>query len=349
MLELLQRHLPVFATTRQGASWPILRPSSPIAWPPRGAGQPSSEPTAGLASAAPGGTGNRLELDLLGFPTYGTTSSSSDHLDAVGRDYVLQAREMHKGEYRIACTAGRRGRRRRKCCSIVLLPLHNKAFLGFGLHGATGDGPAALTRRPAASMASAHNSRQRCAGSWSSAERGFRGLRGARLAGLVRVCGSPRRAVCTRSRRRQGPEVSRPPRDDRGRGPAGSPGPGAGGLARRQRARVEQPRGAGSSGQVGPSRRPPREMRTSSIPTSWLPSCCRRPPRPGHQRPQGRRSGADHLPLLPSARVARTGAAIVSLDSAQDALPPPLHASTRSMSGEIEHPLPLEIRSTRSG
>ena len=51
-----------------------------------------------VASASGGGPRSKLDLGFLGWPGYrdGTKAARSDYLDAVGRDYVEQAREMHR-------------------------------------------------------------------------------------------------------------------------------------------------------------------------------------------------------------------------------------------------------------
>ena len=90
-----------------------------------------------VASAAGGRRRPRLNLDFLAPVSYrnGAPVAASDHLDACG-DYVLQAREMHRGEFadRVYGHAveGDDGDAWLQYWLFYLY--NNKAFLGFGLH-----------------------------------------------------------------------------------------------------------------------------------------------------------------------------------------------------------------------
>ena len=171
---------------------------------------------------------------------------------------------------------------------LVLLPLQQQGVSGLRpARGRLGDGPAAPgLGRPADldGLRSAHSRAALPLGAGRAPRGASRGLRGARLAGLVRVCGPPRRAGGTRSRRRQGPrgQPAHPRARSGPRGRAGSPGPGAGARARRAARSNRTARAGRLIRTSGPSRRASTRNATSSIPTSWLPSCCRRrrPPRP---------------------------------------------------------------------
>jgi hypothetical protein len=118
-----------------------------------------------LASAAD--RSDALRLGSLGYPKYrdGTRALRSDYLDAVGRDYVQQAREMHKGDLadrifgRVADADGG------SWLQYWFFYLYNnKAFLGFGLH--EGDWEMVQLRldergRPSAMAFAQHNHGQR--------------------------------------------------------------------------------------------------------------------------------------------------------------------------------------------
>ena len=92
--ELLARHLPVLRYDSQGS----FLADSPGVLTDRPGNQlkdAGDRPRAG-ADGKPA-----LDLEFLGWPQYGdgTAAARADYLDAVGRDYVMQARQMHRGEY----------------------------------------------------------------------------------------------------------------------------------------------------------------------------------------------------------------------------------------------------------
>jgi hypothetical protein len=94
----------------------------------------------GTVVAAVSGGRRRAKLDLgfLGWPEYGdgTKAARSDFLDAVGRDYVQQAREMHRPPYadRIYGHIARDDDGGRYLQYWLFYLFNNKAFLGLGLH-----------------------------------------------------------------------------------------------------------------------------------------------------------------------------------------------------------------------
>jgi hypothetical protein len=137
--ELLERHKPILRYDSQGS----FMADSPAIMTNRCA--PGGDPANLLkrargdvvASAAGGRRRPRLNLDFLAAVSYrnGAPVAASDHLDACG-DYVLQAREMHRGEFadRVYGHAveGDDGDAWLQYWLFYLY--NNKAFLGFGLH-----------------------------------------------------------------------------------------------------------------------------------------------------------------------------------------------------------------------
>ncbi len=176
MLELLQRHLPVLRYDSQGS----FLADSPGVLTDRV--DPSGEPANllrradGTLLASAGAPANRLTLGLLDFPKYGhgVKVRRSDHLDAVGRDYVLQARQMHRGEYKDRvygrAVEAEDGGTWLQYWFFYLY--NNKAFLGFGLH--EGDWEMVQVRldraeRPTGMAFAQHSHGQRCR--WELVER----------------------------------------------------------------------------------------------------------------------------------------------------------------------------------
>jgi hypothetical protein len=92
-----------------------------------------------IASARPTSGQAQLELGFLGARRYGdgTKVAQGDHLDAVGRDYVLQARELHaNSDYadRIYGHLARDDEERVWLQYWFFYYYNDKAFLGFGVH-----------------------------------------------------------------------------------------------------------------------------------------------------------------------------------------------------------------------
>jgi hypothetical protein len=91
-----------------------------------------------LASASGGRRRARLDLDFLRWPKYadGAKAAGSDFVDAVGHDYVAQAREMHRPPFadRIHGHVARDDDGLRYLQYWFFYLYNNKAFLGIGLH-----------------------------------------------------------------------------------------------------------------------------------------------------------------------------------------------------------------------
>jgi hypothetical protein len=91
-----------------------------------------------LASAAGGRRRAKLDLAFLGWPEYGNgaRAARSDFIDAVGHDYVLQAREMHRQPFadRIHGHVARDDDGLRYLQYWFFYLYNDKAFLGLGLH-----------------------------------------------------------------------------------------------------------------------------------------------------------------------------------------------------------------------
>jgi hypothetical protein len=129
---LLARHLPVLRYDSQGsflADSPGVLTDRP--------GNQLKDATGAVRAGVPGKPD--LDLALLGWPRYGdgTAAARSDYLDAIGRDYVQQARAMHTGEYadRIHGRALRAAHDGGWWLQYWFFYLYNnKSFLGFGLH-----------------------------------------------------------------------------------------------------------------------------------------------------------------------------------------------------------------------
>jgi hypothetical protein len=169
-INLLKRHLPVLSYDSQGS----FLADSPAILTNRIA--PSGEANALkrsdgsiIATAAGGRRRPRLGLDFLGWPKYGDDAKAarSDFLDAIGRDYVLQAREMHREGFadRIQGHAipAEDGGWWLQYWFFYLF--NDKAFLGFGLH--EGDWEMVQVRldgdeRPQAMAFAQHTHGQRC-------------------------------------------------------------------------------------------------------------------------------------------------------------------------------------------
>jgi hypothetical protein len=175
--DLLRRHLPVLRYDSQG-SFPADSPAiltnrvSPT-------GEANALKRADgtiLATASGGRRRPRLGLEFLGWPGYGDGGAvaRSDFLDATGRDYVLQAREMHRGQFadRIYGRAIRRDNGGWWLQYWFFYLYNNKAFLGLGLH--EGDWEMVQVQlgsggRPGAMAFAQHGHGQRCR--WEAVER----------------------------------------------------------------------------------------------------------------------------------------------------------------------------------
>jgi len=168
--ELLKRHLPVLRYDSQGS----FMADSPAILTNRIA--PNGEANglkradgAVIATAAGGRRRPRLGLEFLGWPKYadGASAARSDFLDASGQDYVLQAREMHRGDFadRIHGHATRAEDGGWWLQYWFFYLYNDKAFLGFGLH--EGDWEMVQVRldadeKPQAMAFAQHTHGQRC-------------------------------------------------------------------------------------------------------------------------------------------------------------------------------------------
>ena len=353
MSELLQRHRPILRYDSQGS----FAADSPAIMTNRcgPGGDPANLLRRAdgdvLASAAGGRRRPRLELSYLGSKSYRDEAgvTRSDHLDALGGDYVLQAREMHRPEfadrvYGHEVPADDGGAWLQYWFFYLF---NNKAFLGFGLHegdwemvqvriGAGGD--------PQAMAFAQHTHGQRCA--WDVVQK-----QGQRPVVYV-ARGS--QASFPFAGRHKAPIVP-DHADGKGReGVAGARGdrrrpPGLARLARAlgleqgaQRGRVQQPARAGPPGQVGRPRDLSRGMRRARSPH---PPAGARPA--GATRPEitVRREGdravvAYRFPRAPGAPA--PAQLLVTLDAPGDGLPPVTDTQpVAGREGEVEHPLPL--------
>jgi hypothetical protein len=168
---LLTRHLPVLRYDSQGSfaadSPGVLTDRVSLA---SGEANCLKRADGGVLASARGGRRRaRLELGFLGAPAYrdGTAVARSDYLDAVGSDYVAQAREMHRGNYADRAfghlAKGDDGATYLQYWFFYLY--NNKAFLGLGLH--EGDWEMVQIRlgpdgRPEAMTFAQHTHGQRC-------------------------------------------------------------------------------------------------------------------------------------------------------------------------------------------
>jgi hypothetical protein len=306
-----------------------------------------------LATAAGGGSDARLELGLLDFPRYtnGTRALRSDHLDAVGRDYVVQARQMHTGEladrvYGRAVEAEGGG----KWLQYWFFYLYNnKAFLGFGLH--EGDWEMVQVQldsgdRPRSMAFAQHTHGQRCR--WELVEkRSLRPVvyvaRGSQAS--YPAAGRHDAPVVPDHADGRGPEVNQPTLEllsqDKPRWLAW---PGRWGSSKaRSVLESNSPRG-------------PAHQDKWSDPVTFHEECDEidphelarelLPPTPPTPAIGARRVGDRALityRFSPRRQLPTPAQLIITVDSPQDDLPPATYAHpVESLSGDVEHPLHLE-------
>ena len=348
--ELLERHKPLLRYDSQGSFYA----DSARGMPERAANMLRRADGSAIATAAPGG----LTLDFLGARRYGDGSrvGRDDYLDAAGRDYVLQAREIHANSAYADRTYGhlaldKAGRRWLQYWFFYYY--NDKAFLGFGLHEGdwemvqirlgTGGAPEAMTFAQ-------HEHGERC--SWQQVER-----RGNRPVVYV-ARGS--QASYPRSGRHRAPIV---PDHADGRGAEVSPEletldgrrlrwvgwPGRWGSTRaRNVAESSSPRGPRQHGQW----ERPQEFHEDAVEKLGL---------------RGMVQGQPELRVAPAPRISaervgdraivryalprpRRGESlpvqiVVSVDSPDDDLPPASYSfPVEEARGTIEHPLKLEDR-----
>jgi hypothetical protein len=311
-----------------------------------------------VAAARPKGGQAQLKIDLLASSRYGKGQpvEKTDYLDAVGKDYVLAARELHAKEgYANRCY----GHVARLDDGRVFLQYwffyywNNKAFLGFGLHegdwemvqvGLGADG------KPQAMVFAQHDHAQRC--QWKDVQKPG----GHPVVYVAR--GS--QASYPRPGRHRAPIV---PDNADGKGAAISPAvrlledrkpswvgwPGRWGSSRaRNPAESDSPCGPKQHDQW----RRPAEFEADAVeppepkgPVFGQPEL-RVPPAP---RIKARRSRAravvEYSFPRPKRGEARPTQIVVSVDSPDDELPPATYSfPVEGAKGELRHPLPLKPR-----
>ncbi len=306
-----------------------------------------------LASASGAGPGAKLDLGFLGWPDYrdGTRAARSDLLDAVGRDYVQQAREMHRPPLadRVYGHIARDDDGRRYLQYWLFYLFNNKAFLGFGLH--EGDWEMVQIKlnaqgEPEAMAFAQHAHGQRCA--WGLVDK-----RGARPVVYV-ARGS--QASFPRPGRHAAPVID-DMADGEGRAvlptlevlsddsPAWVSWPGRWGSTKaRNRLESNSPRGPAQHGQWDDPMTfheeadefDPRRMALEPAPPTPDPPAIR-------VRRQGDRAVISYRFPRPGAGDPTPVQLVVSLDSEADELPPATYAfAVEQRAGEHEHPLELK-------
>ena len=354
---LLKRHLPVLSYDSQGS----FMADSPATLTNRiaSSGEANALKRANgsvVATAAGGRRAPRLGLDFLGWPHYadGAKAARSDYVDAIGADYVLAAREMHRPDFadRIQGHA-RRAEDGGWWLQYWFFYLFNdKAFLGFGLH--EGDWEMVQVRldadeKPQAMAFAQHTHGQRCAWSaltlheehrpvifvarGSQASYPFPGKHAAPVIPDYADGKGPRIAGATL-------EVIDP--DD----PGWVGWPGRWGSSRaRNRLESNSPRG-------------PAHQEKWSEPATFHEECdeverrrgAPRAVREGPSQPEisARREGDRAViayRLQPAAGQPAPVQLVVTIDSPDDSLPPATYAfPVEAAAGEVEHPVPLEDR-----
>ena len=311
-----------------------------------------------VATAAGGRRLPRLGLDFLGWPQYadGAEAAPSDFLDAVGPDYVLAAREMHRGDfadhvYGHAIRADDGG----WWLQYWFFYLFNdKAFVGFGLH--EGDWEMVQVRldsdeQPREMAFAQHTHGQRCA--WkalslhdenrpvvfvargSQASYPFPGKHSAPVIPDYADGKGPRVAGATL-------DVINP--DD----PGWAGWPGRWGSTRaRNRLESDSPRGPAHQDKWGDPATFHEECdeveRRRAAPRTALRAAPEGPPQPDITA----RREADRAVIsyrVPQAQGQSPPVKlVVTIDSPDDSLPPATYAfPVEGAGGELEHPVPLE-------
>jgi len=311
-----------------------------------------------VATAAGGRRLPRLGLDFLGWPQYadGAEAAPSDFLDAVGPDYVLAAREMHRGDfadhvYGHAIRADDGG----WWLQYWFFYLFNdKAFVGFGLH--EGDWEMVQVRldsdeQPREMAFAQHTHGQRCA--WkalslhdenrpvvfvargSQASYPFPGKHSAPVIPDYADGKGPRVAGATL-------DVINP--DD----PGWAGWPGRWGSTRaRNRLESDSPRGPAHQDKWGDPATFHEECdeveRRRAAPRTALRAAPEGPPQPDiTARREGDRAVISYR--VPQAQGQSPPVKlVVTIDSPDDSLPPATYAfPVEGAGGELEHPVPLE-------
>jgi hypothetical protein len=140
-VELLERHKPLLRYDSQGSFYADSARTMPERATAGGKQVNCLKRDGGelIASAGPKRGQSGLTLDFLAARRYGdgTKVEQGDYLDATGRDYVLQARELHGNPAfadRIYGHLARDERERLWLQYWFFYYYNDKAFLGFGLH-----------------------------------------------------------------------------------------------------------------------------------------------------------------------------------------------------------------------
>ena len=311
-----------------------------------------------LATSLGGRKRARLDLDFLGWPEYGdgTKAAASDFLDAVGHDYVLQARDMHHPPLadQIHGHVARDGDGLRYLQYWFFYLFNNKAFLGFGLH--EGDWEMVQVRldesgEPSAMAFAQHDHGQRCA--WGVVEtKGERPVvyvaRGSQAS--YPTPGRHKAPIVTDVADGKGREVSAELNVLDDKTPAWVAWRGRWGSTKaRNIAESNSPRGPAQHGQwKDPATF--HEEADEFDPRRMAPEPP--PPAPAPPEIEARREGdraviAYRFPT-PTADHPAPARLVISIDSEGDDLPPATQAFVlEGQAGEVEHPLPLEEGSYR--
>jgi hypothetical protein len=348
---LLERHLPILRYDSQGS----FMADSPAVLTDRVA---SDGKTANclkradgtlLASAKAAAGDPKLDLGFLAPKRYGEGSAvaKSDYVDAVGRDYVQQARELHREPYkdRVYGHVARDGDGGRWLQYWLFYLYNDKAFLGFGLH--EGDWEMVQIKlgqgdRPDAMAFAQHAHGQRC--DWALVEkRGDRPVvyvaRGSQAS--FPFPGRHSAPVVPDYADGRGPEVSPAlePIDDGAPAWVGWPGRW-GSTKARNRFESNSPRGPAQHGQWDDPATFHEEA-DQIDPRRMAPEPA--PPAPAAPKVRVRRAD-DHAEV--SYTLGRGGPAptrlVVSVDGAKDDLPPATYGfAIEGASGSETHPLEL--------
>jgi hypothetical protein len=360
MAELLERHKPLLRYDSQGSFYADAARMMPER---SGAGEAANRLMRAngdvIATARRTGAKAPLTLAFLAARRYsdGTSVENGDHLDAVGRDYVLQARELHAiPDYadRIYGHVAIDDNNRLWLQYWFFYYYNDKAFLGVGLHegdwemvqiGLDGKG------KPGAMTFAQHAHGERCL--WAQAEKHA----GERPVVYV-ARGS--QASYPRAGRHRAPIVSD---NADGRGRAVSPKlevldqrqsrwvgwPGRWGSTRaRSIVESESPKGPKQHGQWTS----PAEFHADAVEKLGLQGMVqgqpelRVAPRPRIRAERVGNRAVVHF-AFPRAKRGESPATqiVISVDSPDDELPPATYSFPVSVpKGEIEHPLPLEDR-----
>jgi hypothetical protein len=351
--ELLDRHKPLLRYDSQGSFYA----DSARTMPERAVGRSANvlKRTDGSVLARAGARGG-LDLGFLGARKYrdGGKVEETDHLDAVGSDYVLQARELHaEPEYadRIYGHVARDDDGRRWLQYWFFYYFNDKAFLGFGLH--EGDWEMVqiglgANDRPEAMTFAQHSHGERCR--WKDVEKRDR------TRPIVYVARGSQASYPRRGRHRapivpdhadgKGAEVSPTldPLDERWVG-----WPGRWGSSRaRNIAESNSPRGPKQHGQWSK----PAEFHADAVERRTFEGFVfGQPELRGAPAPQIKarrvrdRAVVSYRFPRPGRGEAAVTQIVVSVDSPDDGLPPATYPfPVEKAEGTLEHPLPLEDR-----